>query len=136
MTVGAHHRAHEIKLCESNGISIKFHCGSRWVLGSLLFIADKFGDTNLREPESSEVIGSGTGSLPPSRVRVDLVNESQLRHGPIEMGKVDPDPLEDNTDHTQVLTVAVSDPICQSPSESDSEGDREVFMVGEGEQPP
>jgi hypothetical protein len=52
------------------------------------------------------------------------------------MGKADPDPSEDNADHTHDASAAVTDPICQSPLESDSEGDREVFMVGEGEQPP
>jgi hypothetical protein len=42
----------------------KFLPGSRWVLGSLLFIADKFGELILQEPESPEVIGSGSGRLP------------------------------------------------------------------------
>jgi hypothetical protein len=46
----------------------KFLPGSRWVLGSLLFDADKFGDMNLQEPESSEVVESGTGHLPPAPV--------------------------------------------------------------------
>jgi hypothetical protein len=46
----------------------KFLPGLRWVLGSLLFIGDKFGDLNLQEHESQEVIGSGTGRLPPAPV--------------------------------------------------------------------
>jgi hypothetical protein len=46
----------------------KFLPGSRWVLGSLLFVADKFGDLRLHEPESPEVIGSGIGYLPPALV--------------------------------------------------------------------
>jgi hypothetical protein len=54
----------------------KFLPGSRWVLGSLLFIADKFGDLDLQEPESREVVGSDTDRLPPAPVRVDLVNEA------------------------------------------------------------
>jgi hypothetical protein len=33
----------------------KFLLGSRWVLGSLLFVADKFGDLSLQELESLEV---------------------------------------------------------------------------------
>jgi hypothetical protein len=48
--------------------TIKFLPGSRWVLGSLLFIAKKFGDMNLQQPKSSEVIRSGTGHLPPALV--------------------------------------------------------------------
>jgi hypothetical protein len=42
----------------------KFLLGSRWVLGSLFFIADMFGDLNLWEPESCEVVRSGTNHLP------------------------------------------------------------------------
>jgi hypothetical protein len=30
----------------------KFLPDSRWVLGSLLFVTDKFGDLSLQEPES------------------------------------------------------------------------------------
>jgi hypothetical protein len=33
----------------------KFSLDSRWVFGSLLFIADKFGDLSLQEPEPKEV---------------------------------------------------------------------------------
>jgi hypothetical protein len=46
----------------------KFLPSSRWVLRSLLLIADKFGDLNLHKPESHEVIGSGTSYLPPAPV--------------------------------------------------------------------
>jgi hypothetical protein len=42
----------------------KFLPGSRWFLGSLDFITDKFGDLSLQEPESHEVTRSGTGHLP------------------------------------------------------------------------
>jgi hypothetical protein len=58
----------------------KFLPGSRWVLGYLLFIADKCGDLNLHEPESCEVTGLGTGHLQLALVQVGLVNEAQLRH--------------------------------------------------------
>jgi hypothetical protein len=60
----------------------KFLPGSRWFLGSLQFITDKFGYLTLHEPESCEVIGSGTDHLHPAPVRVNLINEAQLRHGP------------------------------------------------------
>jgi hypothetical protein len=43
--------------------SSKFLPNSRWVIGSLLFIA-KFGDLSLQEPESREVVGSGIDHIP------------------------------------------------------------------------
>jgi hypothetical protein len=46
----------------------KFLPDSRWFLGSLEFITDKFGDISLQEPESHEVTGLGTGRLPPDLV--------------------------------------------------------------------
>jgi hypothetical protein len=46
----------------------KFLPGSRWVLGSLIFVADKFEDLSLQEPELQEVVGSGTGLFPPAPV--------------------------------------------------------------------
>jgi hypothetical protein len=113
----------------------KFLPSSRWVLGSLLFIADKFGDMNLLEPESCKVIGSGTCHLPLAPVRVGLVNEAHLKHGPVELRKIDPDPTGDNANHTQAILIAIIDPIYQLPPETDSEGDRQVFIVGESEQP-
>jgi hypothetical protein len=42
----------------------KFLPSSRWVLGSLLFVIDKFGDLNLKELESLEVAGSGIDRIP------------------------------------------------------------------------
>jgi hypothetical protein len=86
----------------------KFLPGSRWVLGSLLFIADNFGDLNLQDSESREV---------------SLINEAQLGHGLVMLGKTDPDPLGDKADHTSVVPGAITDPIHQSSPESDSEGD-------------
>jgi hypothetical protein len=41
---------------------------SRWFLGSLRFVTDKFGDLTLQEPESTEVAKSGTDHLPPAPV--------------------------------------------------------------------
>jgi hypothetical protein len=46
----------------------KFLPDSRWDLGSVPFIADKFGYLNLQEPELREVIRSGTDRLPPALV--------------------------------------------------------------------
>jgi hypothetical protein len=54
----------------------KFLPGSRWFLGSLQFITDKFRDLTLQEPESCGIIGSGTDRLPLAPVRVSLVNEA------------------------------------------------------------
>jgi hypothetical protein len=80
MIVGVHHGAHEIKLRESNGGSTttKFLIGSRWFLGSLQFITDKFRDLTQQEPKSCGIVGSGTDHLPPALIRVSLVNKAQL----------------------------------------------------------
>jgi hypothetical protein len=49
---------------------------------------------------------------------------------------MDPDPLRDKADHTLAVPAAITNPTHQLPPESNSEGNREVFMVGEGEQAP
>ncbi len=46
------------------------------------------------------------------------------------------DPTRDKADHTLVVTAATTDPIYQSSPESDSEGGREVYMVGDREELP
>jgi hypothetical protein len=46
------------------------------------------------------------------------------------------DPTRDKADHTPAIPVATTDPIYQSPPESDSEGGGEVYMVGNGEELP
>jgi hypothetical protein len=68
MTVGAQRGAHGIKLCEINGVSIYNQVSSRLEVGSRVsfFIVDKFGDPNLQQPESQEIIGPGIGCLPPA----------------------------------------------------------------------
>jgi hypothetical protein len=71
-----------------------------WFLGSLEFLTDQFGNLSIQEPELSEVIGSGTGCLPPAPVHVGHVNEAQLRLHPL--GETDTDPVEDKADHTLV----------------------------------
>jgi hypothetical protein len=115
MTVDAHRGAHKIKLRESNGVSIYKQVFAR------LMVA-----------ESCEVIGSGTGRLPPALIRVSFINEAQLEHGPSKLGKMDLDPTEDKADHTLAVLVATIDPIYQS---SNFEGGGEVYMVGNGEEP-
>jgi hypothetical protein len=116
----------------------KFFPDSRWVFGSLLFGADKFGDLSLQEPESLEVTMSGTDHLPPAPVRVSFINKAQLRHGSIELGggKMNSDPLGDKVDHNLASSIATTDPIYQLPAESDSKGDWEVYMVRQGEELP
>jgi hypothetical protein len=89
----------------------KFLLSSRWFLGSLQFITDKFGDPTLQELESREFIGSGTGRLPPAPVRVGLINKAQLRHELSELGKTESDPMGDKADHTLAVPVATTDPI-------------------------
>jgi hypothetical protein len=96
----------------------KFLPGSRWVLRSLLFIADKFGDLNLQEPESHEVAGSGTNHLSPAPIRVDLINEAQLGHELGSLWEMDPDPTGYKVDHTKGVHAAKTDlhhPLFQKP---------------------
>jgi hypothetical protein len=116
----------------------KFLHGSRWFWGSLDFLIDKFGDLSLQEPESSKVAESRIGRLPPAPVRVGLINEAELGHRLDLLGETDtnPDPTEDKADHALVVLATVIDPICQLSLESDSEYGEEVYMVGQGCQPP
>jgi hypothetical protein len=72
---------------------------------------------------------------PPALVRVGLVNEAQLKHRSNALGKTDIDPSRDKAGHNQIGFLAITDLIYHSPSESDFEGGREVYMVGQGEQP-
>jgi hypothetical protein len=56
----------------------KFLPGSRWFLGSLQFVTDRFGDLTLQEPESCGIIGSGMGCLPPAPEGGTMQEESKL----------------------------------------------------------
>jgi hypothetical protein len=108
----------------------KFLLGSRWFLGSLEFLTDRFGNLNLKEPELSEVIRSGTSRFPPTLDRVGLINEAQLRLG--SLGETDTNLAEDKADHALAAQAAVLDLIYSPSSGSDSEYDREVYMVEQG----
>jgi hypothetical protein len=108
----------------------KFLPGSRWFLGSLQFITDKFGDLTLQEPKSCGIIRSGTGRLPLASIRVGLINEAQFRHRLSELGKTGSNPTGDKADHTLPILAATTNPICQSPLEFDSDGGGEVYIVG------
>jgi hypothetical protein len=103
---------------------------SWWFLRSLQFITNKFGGLTLQEPESCGIIGSGIGRLPLAPVQVSLINEAQLGHGLNKLGKMDSDHTGDKVDHTPAILAATTDPIYQTPLESDSEGGREIYMVG------
>jgi hypothetical protein len=52
------------------------------------------------------------------------------------LGKTDLDPTGDKADHILIITTAITDSISQSSLKSDFVGDREIFMVGDEEQPP
>jgi hypothetical protein len=90
----------------------KFIPDSRWVLGSLLFIVDKFRYLSLQESESQEVVRSSTDRLSLALVRVDLVNEAQLRHKSSELGEAESDPLGDKANHKKISSPPATDPIC------------------------
>jgi hypothetical protein len=83
----------------------KFLPSSRWFLGSLEFLIDKFGNLSLQELELSKVARSGTDCLPPAPIQVGLINKAQLEHGLGSIGETDTDLAEDKADHTlAVLT--------------------------------
>jgi hypothetical protein len=109
----------------------KFLPGSRWFPVSLQFITNRFGDLTLQEPKSHGIIGSGTDHLPPAPVRVGLINKAQLRHGLSVLGKTGSDPAGDTADHTLVIPTDTTDPIYQSPLESDFEGGLRSLHGGE-----
>jgi hypothetical protein len=114
----------------------KFLPSSSWFLGSLQFIIDKFGDLSLQEPESREVIRSGTGHLPPASVWVGLINEAQLRCRLSELRKTDLDPAGHKADHTLAVLAVTTDSIYQSSPKSNFDDDGEVYMVGSREELP
>jgi hypothetical protein len=105
------------------------------VFGSLLFIADKMGDLSLQEPESWEIAGSDTDRFPPTPARVGLACEAQLGHESSRLGESELDPSGNNVDHHMICCPDAAHPICKPSPESDSDGGREVFMVGQGEPP-
>jgi hypothetical protein len=78
----------------------------------------------------SEVARLGINRLPPSSVRVGLINETQLKLG--SLGEMDTDPMEDRADHTLATLAAALDPIYSLTLGSDSEYRREVYMVEQG----
>jgi hypothetical protein len=63
-------------------------------------------------------------------VRVSLACEAQL--GDRSSSTVEPklDPFGDRVHHHKIYRPEVADPIYKPSSESDSDSDREVFMVG------
>jgi hypothetical protein len=103
MTVGTHCGANEIVLHECNVVSIDNHVSSRLEVGF----------------------------HPTAPVQVGLINEAQLRHGPGLLERMDPDPSGGKSDHTPYVHIATTDPIQLSSTESDSKGDKEVYMVGQ-----
>jgi hypothetical protein len=49
------------------------------------------------------------------------------------LGQAGSDPLGDKADHNQARSPTTTDLIYQSPPDSNFEGDREIFMAGQGE---
>jgi hypothetical protein len=108
----------------------KFLPGSKWFLGSLEFLTNKFGNLSLQGPKLSEVVELGTGDLPPALIRVGLINEAQL--GLSSSGEMDAGSMKDIADHPLAAQAATTNPIYSPSSGSDSEYRREVYMVEQG----
>jgi hypothetical protein len=94
----------------------KFLPCSRWFLGSLEFLTDKFVKLSLQEPELGEVTGSGSGRLPPAPVPISLINEVRPEHGLGSLGEMDMDTIEDKASHPLVVQMATINPIYLSSS--------------------
>jgi hypothetical protein len=112
--------------------SAKFLPGSGFVFGSLHFIANKFGDLSLQEPEQHKVSEPGTNRPPSSPARVGLTLQTRPEHGSDVLGESESDTFGENTGHLRVCCPNTVDPIYNhiALSESDSESNREIFMVG------
>jgi hypothetical protein len=113
----------------------KFLPDSRWFLGSLEFLTDKFGNLSLQELELNKVTGSGTDRLPLDPFQVSLVNKTQPRHELGTLGKKDTYPAKVKADHTLADQIAATDMICSPVSVSDSKYSSEVYMVEQGGEP-
>jgi hypothetical protein len=83
----------------------------------------------------TRISSSGTDRLPTIATRVGLIIEAPLRHGSTESGEAGSNPAGGKADHHEMVFPAATYPICQSLPESNSDGDREVYMVGQGGQP-
>jgi hypothetical protein len=105
---------------------------SRWFMGSLEFLTNKFGNESLQESESSDFIVSCTDCLRPAPVRVGLINEAHLKHRLDLLGGIEIDSIGDKADHALAVPAAAIDPICMSSLESDSKYGREIYMVEQG----
>jgi hypothetical protein len=110
----------------------KFLPDSRWFLGSLEFLTDKFGNLSLQELELNKVTGSGTDRLPLDLFQVSLVNKTQPRHELGSLEKKDTYPAKVKADHTLADQIAATDTICSPVSVSDSKYSSEVYMVEQG----
>jgi hypothetical protein len=114
----------------------RFLPGSRLVIGSVLFIADKMGDLSLHQPESWEIDGSNTDHFPLTPTRDGLACEARLGCGSSGPGEFESDPSGDSVDHHEICCPDTTDPNYKRWLESDFDGGQEVFIVGQGDPPP
>jgi hypothetical protein len=85
--------------------------------------------------ELREVTESVTDHLPPIPVWVGLITEAKLGHIFTASGEAESDPLGDKADHHSIGCPAPIDLIYLPPSKSESNNDREVYRVAQGEPP-
>jgi hypothetical protein len=81
------------------------------------------------------IIGSGANQFPPALVQVGLASEARPEHGSSELGESELDLFRDDAGQCKICCTVVANPIYKPLLESDSDGDREIFMV-EGVEPP
>jgi hypothetical protein len=114
-----------------------FSTGSRFVFGSLHFIVNQLGDLIMQEPEQQENSGSGINQSSTTLARVSLVSEAWLGHESDVLREFESDLFKEDVGHLGSCHPNMEDSIYNviALSESDSEGDREVFMMGKGGAP-
>jgi hypothetical protein len=81
------------------------------------------------------IIGSSANQFPSAQVQVGLACEARPEHGSSELGESELDLFGDDAGRCKICCTVVANPIYKPLLESDSDGDREIFMV-EGVEPP
>jgi hypothetical protein len=56
--------------------STKFLLGSRFIFGSMYFVANELGDLRTQELVQQEILGSGTDRFPPTMARIGLASKA------------------------------------------------------------
>jgi hypothetical protein len=109
----------------------------RFVFGSLHFIANQLGDLSMKETKQPNNLGPRVDWYPLTPVQVSLVSEARPRHGSDVSRGFELDLSGENAGDPKSCHPNMVDQIYNVALllKSNSEGDREDFMVGQGYPP-